>query len=139
MPADRLPVRACPCSFCRAHGVLSTWDPRGQVGFVMRDPAMVSRYRFGLEVTEFLICGRCGVYMAALSDESSGTFAVLNLNALDCRDEVAEVPVRHGWARHAWERRWSRGDPCWTPVAGVVEQTASEGGPRPTRRLLHSR
>lgn len=41
------------------------------------------RYRFGTGTTEFLICERCGVYVAAVATIGGGLFATLNLNAFD--------------------------------------------------------
>jgi hypothetical protein len=80
-PAD-LPVRACQCSFCRAHGTVSVSDPNGRVTISVAEPAALRRYRFGLGITDFLICIRCGVYMAAVMESDAGVFASINTNVL---------------------------------------------------------
>ena len=38
-------VRACQCSFCRAHDALSTSDPNGQITFVALNPDLLQKYR----------------------------------------------------------------------------------------------
>ena len=49
-------VRACQCSFCRAHDALSISDPAGRLEFSARSPERLQRYRFGSGITEFLLC-----------------------------------------------------------------------------------
>ena len=59
------PIRACQCTFCRAHGGLTTSDPEGSLVFIEHEPAMVHRYQFGKKITDFMICRRCGAYIGA--------------------------------------------------------------------------
>ena len=61
-----LPVRLCGCSFCRRVQPRYTSDPQGRVTVRVQDAAQLSRYRFGLALADFLVCRRCGVYVAAL-------------------------------------------------------------------------
>ena len=63
-----LPLRACQCSFCRRHVALSTSDPAGSVRVSVADASLLQRYRFGLGITDFLICRRCGVYLMAIME-----------------------------------------------------------------------
>ena len=44
---------------------------------------------------DFLICRRCGVFIAAVSEMSSGTRAVVNVNCLNDRCRFTSVPVVH--------------------------------------------
>ena len=60
-----LAPRACQCGFCRRHGARTVSDPAGAASLSLGEKAM--RYRFGTGTTDFLICGRCGVYVAALA------------------------------------------------------------------------
>jgi hypothetical protein len=84
-PED-IEVRACQCSFCRRHHQRSVTDPRGQVTIGVADPTLLSRYRFGLATADFLVCSRCGVYLAAVMQDEGSAWATINVNALDDRD-----------------------------------------------------
>ncbi|MGH8129451.1 MAG: GFA family protein [Steroidobacteraceae bacterium] len=81
-PAD-WSVRACQCSFCLKHGVVSTSDPAGSVRFTHENPSLLSRYRFGHKTADFVFCGRCGGYLGAVTEECGQTLMVINLRALD--------------------------------------------------------
>jgi hypothetical protein len=86
IPAERIDVRQCGCSFCRRHGARTATDPAGHVAVDVADGSALSRYGFGLGTAEFMVCARCGVYVAAIlfaTDETA--FATVNLNALDER------------------------------------------------------
>src|SRR5438132_673814 len=85
-------VRACQCAFCRAHGARTTSDSAGSVRFTILDSAALVEYRFGLRTAEFLLCARCGVYIAAMVTTPRGRFATINVNAL--RD-VAHIEPGH--------------------------------------------
>ena len=71
------------CSFCRRHGVVGTSDPVGNVFVVIRDPSKVRHYRFAHRTADFLICGECGVFVAAITDTAQGRRAVINARVLD--------------------------------------------------------
>ena len=75
-------IRACQCTFCRAHAALSCSDPGGALAFVEREPGALQRYRFGLKTADFLLCARCGVYVGAAIDTPEGRFGILNTRAL---------------------------------------------------------
>lgn len=114
-----LPLRACQCDFCRRQGALSTSDPDGRIRLTVADPTQLQRYRFGLGVTDFLICQRCGVYVLAMSDIDGGHYAVLNANALECRTAMsgAALPVEYGTEDEA--TRLKRRKLLWTPVTAA--------------------
>ncbi|HSC48163.1 MAG TPA: aldehyde-activating protein [Gammaproteobacteria bacterium] len=116
VPVAELPLRACQCSFCRAHGALSTSDPRGRVDVEAKDPAQVERYRFGLGITDFLVCRRCGVYLLAVAEMDGGRYAVLNSNALDRRAEMTSPPQAMDYGGETAESRRARRKARWTPV-----------------------
>src|SRR5919197_1382297 len=79
LPAS-LALRACQCSFCARHGARTTSDPHAELEIHVADPSLLSRYRFGLRLSEFLVCSRCGVYVAAVITESGQHLATLNAN-----------------------------------------------------------
>jgi hypothetical protein len=44
---------------------------------------LVELYSFGTRTADFLICRRCGVFIAAVSDLETVPCAVVNVNCLD--------------------------------------------------------
>jgi hypothetical protein len=116
--SDRTPaelgVRSDTCGFCKKHLVRSTSDPHGAMHLHAADPSLVERYRFGTRTADFLICRRCGVYVAACMD----AFAVLNVNVLDGRDEFLAQPIKiSDLDGESLEERLARRRARWTPVA----------------------
>ena len=71
------------CSFCRRHGVVGTSDPAGTLAVTIEDPSEVRYYRFAHRTADFLICGECGVFVAAITDTAQGRRAVINARVLD--------------------------------------------------------
>ena len=123
---ERLPkdwsIRACQCSFCRAHGARTTSDPCGSVEYAIERPEQLQRYRFGLQVTEFLICRGCGVYIGAVTEVSSALLAVVNVNVLHPRptDLPDALSVSHDGESIAARNR--RRQSAWTPCCEIVER-----------------
>jgi len=108
-----LAPRACQCSFCRKHNARNVTDPDGSAVLTLGDE--VIRYRFGSGSTDFLICGRCGVYVGALTEIESRLYATLNLNAFyDPRLDLEAAPVSYDDedAAAKADRRRDR----WTPA-----------------------
>lgn len=114
-PAE-LPLRACQCSFCRAHGAVAATDPRGRLTLTASVPHEVRRYRFGLGITDFLICARCGVYIAAVMEIDGLSFASLNANALRQRTELTQSPQPVRYDGESAEQRRARRRTNWTPT-----------------------
>lgn len=115
---QQLPLRRCGCSFCRKHGARTTSDPAGTVRFGVRESQDLRRYRFGLHTADFLLCARCGAYLAAMIKHEGRAYATLNAN---CFDDVAvleqEAPLVHYEGETAEQRR-ARRMARWTPVSG---------------------
>jgi hypothetical protein len=112
-------VRACQCSFCRAHDALSTSDPDGELAFAAGHPDDLQRYRFGYGTADFLICRRCGVYIGATIESPNGRFGIINTHAL--KDSPADIapaaPIRYD--EENTEGRISRRGQRWTPVSAL--------------------
>ena len=119
VPVAELPLRACQCSFCRAHGALSTSDPQGRVEVEAKDPARVERYRFGLGISDFLICSRCGVYVIAVAEMDGQRYAVINANTLKRRAEMSSRPQAMDYDGETAETRIARRKARWTPVGAM--------------------
>jgi hypothetical protein len=113
------PIRACQCRFCRGHGARTTADPDGLVTFRFNDESQLQRYRFGLYSAEFLLCRRCGVYIAAVLASPLGQFTTININAIREPLAVAEaLPV--SYEGESLDQRQGRREQHWTPVTGTV-------------------
>lgn len=108
-----LAPRACQCGFCRKHGARTVSDPAGSAALTLGPETL--RYRFGHQVTDYLLCGRCGIYAGALAEIDSRLYVTLNLNAFDDpRLELEAASVSYeGEARQA---RIARRAERWTPV-----------------------
>lgn len=113
----KLPVRACQCGFCRAHGALSTSDPDGRVSISFAVPERVTRYRFGTRTADFLICTACGTYVAAVTEVGASAYAVLNINAFDARDAFTAAPQPMDYEGETPETRRARRAERWTPAS----------------------
>lgn len=109
-------LRACGCSFCRAHNTRTTSDPGGSVDISAADWSQVQHYRFGTGTAEFLICKRCGVYIGAIDETLAGTRAVINTNCLDDRAEFTQQPNPVDHDGEAIGDRLSRRAANWTPA-----------------------
>lgn len=113
----QLPLRACQCTFCRRHGALSTSDPNGRVQFAIGEPQKLIRYRFGLKLADFLICGNCGIYVAALMTEGDKQWTVINANTLDHGAQLKQAPTPMDYDGESDTQRLARRKSSWTPVA----------------------
>jgi hypothetical protein len=116
LPIGQLPVRACSCSFCRAHGARSTSDPNGRVEIAVRDPAQLIRYRFATKTAEFLLCGRCGVYAAAVLTSGNSSYAIVNVNALDASTNFTQEVRSMNYDGETEAERIQRRRANWTPA-----------------------
>lgn len=112
---EQTQVRACQCSFCRTHGALSVTDPHGRLTFHAAEARALVRYRFGLKLSDFLICARCGVYVGAFMEDSGRAYGVLNINVLAARDRFG-APVRMDYEGETIATRLQRRRERWTPA-----------------------
>ncbi len=112
-------VRACQCSFCRAHDALSTSDPNGQLEFTSRNTEVLQRYRFGLKTADFMLCGRCGVYIGAVIETAGGAFGIVNVHALRATPGNTAKLAPASYDNENVAGRVSRREARWTPVEAV--------------------
>jgi hypothetical protein len=116
VPVGAWSMRACQCSFCRAHAALSTSDAVGSLAFYARDPAVVQRYRFGLRTADFLICRECGVYVGAVFASGGNRFGILNLRALQPLPDALKEPIPVSYDNETMYERVKRRSARWTPL-----------------------
>ena len=113
-------VRACQCTFCRAHGALSTSDPAGHIRFDAARPEQLRRYRFGLRTADFLLCAECGVYIGALTEVDGRAYGILNVGALSpIPAGVAEPRAMTYEGEDAGERSARRAQ-RWSPAQDAM-------------------
>lgn len=115
LPLDRIEVRACQCSFCRSHGAKTVTDSTGSLT-ISAPAGALTRYRFGLRITDYLICNRCGAYVAAVMTDGVKELATLNvvgtrIDALSAR-EAKPAQLDNETADGRRERRRK----AWTPT-----------------------
>jgi hypothetical protein len=112
-------VGRCGCSFCRRHGARTMGDPAGSVEF-RASPGAVSRYRFGLGITDYLLCAKCGTYVGAVMEDEGRLICTLNVNALDIRDTFDAAPPLHHYDGEDVERRRARRRKFWMPATVIA-------------------
>lgn len=116
IPPSNWSVRACQCSFCKAHAAACTSDPSGQVAFSYAKEAELQRYRFELRTADFLICRNCGVYIGAVLTDAAGEFATLNTRAMAAVQAHIPAPRPIEYGHESAEERRHRRQTKWTPV-----------------------
>ncbi|MGF1628652.1 MAG: GFA family protein [Kiloniellaceae bacterium] len=109
-------VRACLCSFCRRHGSRAVSDPDGRVILTLHDAGAVQRYRFGLGTADYFLCGRCGVYVAAVLAEGGALYGIAIVNALDEADAFTQAPKPADYSAENEAARRLRRRTRWTPA-----------------------
>jgi len=112
-------IRACQCSFCRAHDALSTSDPGASIEFLASDPERLQRYRFGLRTADFLLCRECGIYLGAVIETPKGRFGIINVHALteSPQDLAGVAPISYD--EEDSTGRISRREERWARVLAV--------------------
>jgi hypothetical protein len=111
-------VRACQCTFCRAHGARTTSDPDASIEFTARNIARLTRYRFGQGTTDFLICSECGVYIGAQLETPRGSFGIINVNALQPIPSGLTQAVAMEYGSETKELRIGRREQRWSRASG---------------------
>lgn len=76
---ERIPARACDCSFCTRHGATWTASPDAELELRIASPALVSEYAFGTGTAVFHICARCGCVPVVTSRIDQRLYAVVNV------------------------------------------------------------
>jgi hypothetical protein len=117
-PPAALPLRACACGFCRKHNARTTSDPKGRAEIVVRDPAALTRYRFGQRTADFLVCGNCGVYLGALfTDEDGKAYVTLNANTFANAQALPDTAEAVHYDKESVAEKNARRRVRWTPAS----------------------
>ncbi len=116
VPPQQASLRACACGFCRAHGTRTVSDRDGMFELSAADWSQVHRYRFGSRTADYVICRRCGVYVAAVCATGSGLRAVVNVNCLADRAAFTGAPAAPDYDGESTEARLDRRAANWMPA-----------------------
>jgi len=116
VPPDQAPLRSCACGFCRAHGTRTVSDRDGLFELRASDWSLVERYRFGSRTADYMICRRCGVYVAAVCETHTGLRAVVNTNCLDDRTAFTRAPAAPDYDGESTAARLDRRATNWMPA-----------------------
>lgn len=116
---EAMRIGRCACSFCRRHGARTMGDRRGAVAF-RAAPGGLRRYRFGLGITDYLLCAHCGTYLGAVMDDENGPIGIVNVNALDSRDRFDPAPPLHVYDGEDEAGRRTRRRKFWMPATIVA-------------------
>lgn len=116
---EAMRVGRCGCGFCRRHGARTMGDRDGAVSF-RATPGSLRRYRFGLGITDYLLCLHCGTYVGAVMDDAGGPIGIVNVNALDIRDRFDPAPPLHDYDGEDEARRRARRRKFWMPATVVA-------------------
>jgi hypothetical protein len=110
-------------------------DREGQFEVSADEWALVENYRFGTRTCDFLICKRCGVFIAAVAESTAGAEAVVNVNCLNDRERFTSVPTLHHFEGETVETRLSRRAANWMPaIIRRIKNLAARYPSRPPRR-----
>jgi len=115
LPLDRIEVRACQCSFCRNHGAKTVTDSSGSLTISAPSGAL-TRYRFGLKITDYLICNRCGAYVAAVMTDGAKELATLNVVSTRIEALASREAKPAHLDNETADRRRERRRKAWTPT-----------------------
>jgi len=110
------PLRACGCAFCRMHATRTVADPNGSFELWAKDWSLVELYRFGSRTADYMICRKCGAYIAAICETPRGTRAVVNVNCMEDRAEFSQAPSAIDYEGETSEARLSRRAAKWMPA-----------------------
>jgi len=91
-------------------------DPQGLFEVRADDWSLVERYRFGTRTCDFLICRRCGVFIAAVAEMNEDVRAVVNVNCLDDRGRFTSAPTMHEFQGETIDNRLFRRRANWMPA-----------------------
>jgi len=113
-----LTVRACQCGFCRRHGARTVSDPDGRMWVEQDGGETPPAYRFGLGITDFLVCPACGCYVAATMADGGEVFGIVNVRVLDEAGAFAAGTAPRDYGAEDEAARRARRRRVWTPVTG---------------------
>jgi hypothetical protein len=117
---ERIPARACTCSFCVKHGGVWTSCPTGSLEVQVKNPDAVQRYTFGTKTAVFHICRECGVVPVVTSEIDGRTRAVVSVHAFEDVDAALLQPGSVSFEGEELGERLARRARNWIPDVRFV-------------------
>lgn len=112
--------RTCGCSFCKRHGGLYISDPEGSAEIRLKNKDEVNFYQFGHKTADFLICKKCGVFVAATCDIDNLKYAVINIKTMPEYD-FPPLGASNDYDAENTGSRMERRAKNWTPHVVIKE------------------
>lgn len=112
--------RICSCSFCKRHGGFYISDTDGWIDIRLKGRNDVNFYQFGHKTADFLICKKCGVFVAAICDINHMKYAVINIKTM-LEYEFPEVGASNNYDAENTGSRLERRAKNWTPHVVIKE------------------
>lgn len=113
--AGAIGIRACGCSFCRKHGGSWTSHRDAVLAAEVRNPALLSKYRFGTGTADFYVCARCGSVPFVTSTIDGCLYAVVNVNAIEGIDITSLARRATSFDGEGVDARLERRKRHWIP------------------------
>jgi len=117
---ERLQLRACQCSFCRRHGVVSVSDHAGRLT-IRSTGDVLTRYRFGLKTADFLFCSVCGCYVGATIAMGAEVRAIVNATGTGLEGTAGKAATPVDYEHESQGERVARRLAQWMPVSLIEE------------------
>lgn len=116
IPPAEIGIRECQCDFCRKHGAKAAADSNGKLSILVGNRDHLSRYAFGLRTAEFIICTKCGVFVAAITKGSKPLHGIANVNSFKNRTDFSNNAVVADFSSENEASRMDRRRTNWTPA-----------------------
>lgn len=117
-----IPVRACGCSFCTAHGAAYTSHRDSALTVRVQNPSGVSRYRFGTRTADFHVCSTCGAIPLITSEIDGRLYAVVNVNTFRGVDPERCERAVTDFDGEDTDDRLLRRSKTWIPDVEIIEE-----------------
>jgi hypothetical protein len=86
-PLNQYNPRECDCDFCQKHGSAAISDKDGTLDITIKDLQLLSKFRQGSNLAEFLICKICGVFVAVCYDDYGKIYGAINSRTVTNKKE----------------------------------------------------
>ena len=114
-PAD-IEIRECQCDFCRKHGAIAMSDPNGKLSILVNDRNNLNLYAFGLQTADFIVCAKCGVYVAAITKDKGAPRGIAIVNSFQNRTQFSSPAIPASYDSEDKAGRIDRRRKKWIPA-----------------------
>jgi hypothetical protein len=116
--------KACSCGFCRGHAAVMLSAPDGLM--LLGLPPRADTYNCGFGITEFHVCGNCGVFVAATWPDGKTLLGAANLLAIE--HSYLDRPLAVDFDKETIAERQARKRQTWMPATIVPATYMSARG-----------